>query len=143
VLILPLRSDDSWSLGHYYRQKISSYQQICGFTSSQQCPFPCCCRKRGLSASNLHPANHIGPIAAHPPSQSCHARNEPCCQSIPSQPRTRFWQRFSGRCQAPADFGTEAEKVELVSAVAIARHIWALADLEPNIKSFRGGRSLP
>ena len=39
--------------------------------------------------------------------------------------------RFCGRCQAPANLGTEAEKV--VAAVGIARYIWALADHEPNV----------
>ena len=39
--------------------------------------------------------------------------------------------RFRGRCQAPANLGTEAEKV--VAAVGIARHVWTLADHEPNV----------
>jgi hypothetical protein len=39
--------------------------------------------------------------------------------------------QFRGRCQAPANLGTEAEKV--VAAVGIARHVWTLADHEPEI----------
>jgi len=39
--------------------------------------------------------------------------------------------RFRGRCRAPANLGTEAEKV--VAAVGIARHVWILADHEPNV----------
>ena len=39
--------------------------------------------------------------------------------------------RFCGRCQAPANLRTEAEKV--VAAVGITRHVLALADHEPNV----------
>jgi hypothetical protein len=39
--------------------------------------------------------------------------------------------RVRGRYQAPANLGTEAEKV--VAAVGIARYVWTLADHEPNI----------
>jgi hypothetical protein len=39
--------------------------------------------------------------------------------------------RFHGRCQAPANLGTEAERV--VAAVGITRHVWALSDYEPNV----------
>jgi hypothetical protein len=39
--------------------------------------------------------------------------------------------RFRRRCQAPANLGTEAEKV--VATVGVARHVWTLADHERNV----------
>jgi hypothetical protein len=43
--------------------------------------------------------------------------------------------RFRRRCQVPANLGTEAEK--LVTAVRIGRHVWTLADHEPNVNVVR------